>query len=357
MKIIIATGGTGGHIFPAIETACILRDRGHEVIFVGVLGLGEEKVKSLGFKSYGIKAKGLSNKSLGGIISFIWLMLRAVVQSFKILMQVKPTKVVGFGGYGSFAVVFCAWCLRIPTMIHEQNVVPGKANLFLSILVRKIAISFYESQRYLGIDRIVLTGCPCHQKKPSSSREDLLKKFSLETNRKTILLLGGSQGSQKLNEIFFEAMSSWGNKIPVQVIHMTGPKECSLYVEKYQGFPFPVKVLGFINPIEEAYAISDVAIARAGASTVCELGFFRIPSILVPYPLADGHQKYNAQVLSKIDWAKIIEQKDLTKDILKRTLEDFLSGKYLFINSKIDKLFNGLAAQELATAVENLCLS
>jgi UDP-N-acetylglucosamine--N-acetylmuramyl-(pentapeptide) pyrophosphoryl-undecaprenol N-acetylglucosamine transferase len=139
------------------------------------------------------------------------------------------------------------------------------------------------------------------------------------------------------------------------VIHMTGQKEYLLYVDKYKNSAVPVKVLDFISPIEEAYAVSDVVIARAGAATVSELGFFMIPSIFIPYPLADGHQKYNAEVLSKLGLAQIIEQKDLTSEKLENMMESLLTRKFdQDKRNKVNESFKKFPAQELAMAVENL---
>ncbi len=372
MRIVIATGGTGGHIFPALQTACILRDRGHEIFFIGSLGLGEERVRAEGFKATVIRAQGVTNRSLVGLIKFGWSMFKAIVQSIKAVRQVKPDKVIGFGGYGSFAVVLSAKLFSIPSMIHEQNVVPGKANRLLAKLVKKIAISFPGTRNHFNHNKTVWTGCPCHQNRPLDSREVLLKKFSLDPKRKTILVLGGSQGSQKLNEVFFEMISdqqgvpdkrgdhqgicSVSRLPPIQAIHMTGKKEYSLYENKYRDNSLPVRVFEFISPIEEAYALADVVIARAGAATVSEVGFFAIPSIFIPYPLADGHQKYNAQVLSQLGLASIIDQKDLTKDVLEDSLKDLLLVNFDRISwqKKTEQSFKSFPAQELAQAVEDL---
>ena len=349
MKIVVATGGTGGHIFPALQAACVLRDRGHEVIFAGALGLVEEKIKAEGFRAIPIKAGGLTRKSLTGLADFSFLMLKAIRRSIEVLKQTQPDKVIGFGGYGSFPIVLSARLFNIPTMIHEQNVMPGKANRLLAKLVKKVAISFLETQNYLNPDKTVLTGCPCHHQSPSQSRENLFRKFSLKTDRPTILVLGGSQGSHKINEVFFDMIASWGKNVPVQAIHMTGTKDYSFYAIKYKDGFLPVKEFEFIDPIEEAYGIADVVIARAGAATVSELGFFALPCILVPYPLADGHQKYNADVLVKAGLAKMIEQKDLTVEGLTSTVRSLLGEK-----KEHKPLFTNNPAHELALAVESL---
>jgi UDP-N-acetylglucosamine--N-acetylmuramyl-(pentapeptide) pyrophosphoryl-undecaprenol N-acetylglucosamine transferase len=356
MRIVIATGGTGGHIFPALQTANVLKARGHDLFFVGSLGLGEEKVKAQGFFAIPIRARGLTGKTPVVLFKFISSMIYGFGRSMGALKQINPDKVIGFGGYGSFAVVLAARVLNIPTMIHEQNVVPGKANRLLAKIVKRIALSFPATSRYLNVQKTIWTGCPCHQVKPLVDRESLYQKFSLDPKHKTILVIGGSQGSHRLNKVFFEMISSLAKEQNIQAIHMTGKREYSLYKEKYQNSSLPVTLLEFISPIEEAYAISDVAIARAGAATVSELGSFAIPTVFVPYPLADGHQKYNAEVLSALGLAKIIEEKDLTSDQLKMSLKILLSSSLDRVawQEKTRPLFKESPAEELASAVENL---
>jgi len=356
MRIVISTGGTGGHIFPALQTASVLRERGHQVVFIGSLGLGEEKVRSEGFDVTVLNAKGLTSKSFTGLCSFALLMLQAIIKSLKNLRKIRPDKVIGFGGYGSFAVVLAARLLNIPTMIHEQNVVPGKANRFLAKCVKRIAISFPETRAHLQGDRTVWTGCPCHQQPSRLDREAIIRKYALEANRQTILVLGGSQGSQRLNEIVHEVIAAWSAPIAIQLVLMTGKKEYAAYAGKYKDSHVPVKVFEFINPIEEAYAIADVVIARSGAATVSELGYFAIPSIFIPYPLADGHQKYNAQILSSMGLAQIIEQKELTTARLTDALSAVLTAKFDKDQwrQKTTGLFKEDPAKELAVAIENL---
>ncbi len=354
MKIIVSTGGSGGHIFPGLKTAQVLRSKGHEVIFVGSLGLGYENIKAQGFKAINIHAQGLPNKSLKGFLNFVLIMMKALSEARNVLLEEKPDKVIGFGGYGSFAVVVAAAILRIPVMIHEQNVVPGKANRLLSKFVKKLAISFQETSKYFDSKKTIWTGCPCQNNPSSKSKDVLLQQFALAQNKKTILVLGGSQGSQKINEVFFNIMSSLEANDSLQAIHMTGKKDYPVYEFAYKQKGVSVKVLEFISPIEEAYAIADLVIARAGAVTVSELGFFLIPSILIPYPLADGHQKYNAEVLSSCGLSKVIEQKDLSVDVLRKEIESTLLQSKATNNNQVKERFKDNSALELAIAVENL---
>jgi len=350
MKILIATGGTGGHIFPAIETAKALRVRGHQVSFAGVLGPAEDKIKALDFPAFSLSAQGLNDRSFLGWLNFGSIMSQAVFRSFGVVQQCAPDKIIGFGGYGAFPVVMAGSLMRCPVLIHEQNVVPGRANTLLSKIVKKVAISFEGSRRYLDCAKVVWTGCPCHHSAIPSKSESLLA-FGLEENKKTIVLLGGSQGSQRLNEIFFEIFP-----VPFQAIHMTGPLEFAMYERKYREANLPVKVYPFINNISDAYAAADVVIARSGAATVSELGLLGIPAVLIPYPFAGNHQKYNADVLADKGAALIVEQKNLSKSSLKEAVTRMLSLNLSRedILKKTQGLFQRDAALQLALVAEGL---
>jgi len=354
MKILIATGGTGGHIFPAIETAKALRIRGHQVSFAGVLGKAEEKIKALDFPAYPLAAHGLNDRSFSGWLNFGSIMSQAIYRSFSVVRKIAPDKIIGFGGYGSFPVVMAGSLMRCPVLIHEQNVLPGKANALLSKIVKKVAISFEGSRKYLDPSKVVWAGCPCNDSAISSKSEGL-QAFGLEFDKKTIVLIGGSQGSQRLNEIFFEMMKGMP-AAHFQAIHMTGLKDFALYEKRYKETGLPVKPFAFISNITQAYASADLIIGRAGAATVSELGLLGIPAVLVPYPFAGNHQKYNADVLGDCGAAIIIEQKDLTIDSLKEAVKRILSSNLSRedILKKTNGLFQKDAALQLALVAEGL---
>ena len=354
MRILIATGGTGGHIFPAIETAKALRVRGHQVSFAGVLGLSEDKIKALGFPVFSLAAQGLNDRSFLGWFNFGSIMFQAIFRSFGVIRKIVPDKIVGFGSYGAFPVVMAGVLMRVPLLIHEQNVVPGKANTLLSKVVKKVAISFEGSRRYLNPAKAVWTGCPCHHS-AVPSRSEGLRAFGLEENKKTIVLLGGSQGSQRLNEIFFELMKDLSSS-SFQAIHMTGIKDFSLYEARYRLAHLSVKAYAFINNISQAYAAADIVIARAGAATVSELGLLGLAAVLVPYPFAGNHQKYNADVLADKGVAFIVEQKNLTKSSLREAMISMLSLNFSRedILRKTKDLFQTDAALQLALVTEGL---
>jgi UDP-N-acetylglucosamine--N-acetylmuramyl-(pentapeptide) pyrophosphoryl-undecaprenol N-acetylglucosamine transferase len=244
--------------------------------------------------------------------------------------------------------------MRCPVLIHEQNVVPGRANSLLSKIVKKVAISFEGSRKYLNPAKVVWTGCPCHHSAVPSRSEGLVA-FGLEEDKKTILLLGGSQGSQRLNEVFFEMMKDMPSG-SFQAIHMTGPKDFPLYEARYKQEDLSVKAHAFINNISQAYAAADIIIARAGAATVSELGLLGLAAVLVPYPFAGNHQKYNADVLAARGAAVIVEQKDLTKSSLKEAVTGMLYSNFSRedIMKKTKGLFQTDAALQLALVTEGL---
>ena len=354
MRILLTTGGSGGHLFPALHTALVLKARGHEVVFAGALGALEAKIKDEGFVCHRIDAAGLNARTPWGLAAWIAATAKAFGRARRIVRDIRPDKVLGFGGYGSFPVVAAAWAEQIPLMIHEQNVVPGKANRVMALMAKRIAVTFAVSERYFSASKTVRTGCPCHQSVPSVPKEALRLKFGLDPADPVILILGGSQGSRRLNALVFEMLALIGTK--VQAIHMTGRHDHSVYAAKYRKASLRVKCYVFLSPIEEAYAAADMAIARAGAATVCELAAFALPSVMVPYPFAGGHQKYNAAVLSDVGAAVLLEEKDCTSESLKQAVEKMLAQPVIpgTMRARTQNIFVPDAPQRLAQALEDL---
>lgn len=353
MRIVFATGGSGGHMFPALKTALVLRQRGHEVCFAGSLTLAQAKITQEGFACEHISCHGLNNRSLTGLCKFSYAMARGFFQSIRLIKRLSPDMVVGFGGYSSFPLILAGRLLGVRTMIHEQNVVPGKANRILMHLADRVAVSFKDSMSFFG-NKSVWTGCPCHNEVPSRSKDEIRAALGLNTHQRTITLIGGSQGSQRLNEIFFEAMHTLAKSGTIQGVHVTGKKEFAHYQEKYSKTRLPVVVLEFISPVEDLYAVTDILVGRSGAATVSEIGAFAIPSVLVPYPFAGNHQKYNAFILTHAGAAIAIEQKNLTVNRLIDAI-DQVFGLYFSredIARKTKGLFVKDAPARLASAVE-----
>ncbi len=315
-KILMATGGTGGHIYPALVTARVLKARGWEVVFIGRFGPSAKKVRKEGFRCLDIPARGLVSRSFLAAATAALGMVRAFFICALAVRKERPTLVIGFGSYSSFPTVLAAWSLGYLTMIHEQNAVPGEANKFLGHLVRRVALTFKSASGHFSKAKIVWTGCPLRPLNPSRSRADILKDFGLEEGRTTILVFGGSQGARAINDAVFYMMKGLLASTKWQLIHLTGPGAEDWH-ERYRQFSCPVFVSEYWENMAEAYAVADIVVGRSGAGTVTELGLLGIPAVLIPYPHAKNHQIENARVLERQNMAAIIQEKDLKGGLLR----------------------------------------
>ncbi len=345
MKFVIATGGTGGHLFPALKTAQELKRDGHEIVFLGSFRQGQGQIQKSGFAFEELGTRGLV---AGQTFSAVLAMTRGVVRSFRRLRQLKPDAVLGFGGYGAFPVLLSAALLRYPTLIHEQNVVPGRANAILAKFVKRVAISFIASTRYFKSKKTVLTGCPCHLPPPRADRAVILRRFGLVEGKTTILVFGGSQGSHVINDGFMAAAQSLKEKLGFQVIHICGKTDYTKLENEYNQLGIPFALFEFLDKMEEAYHIADLVVSRSGAATITEMALFQLPAVLIPYPHAKGHQKENALILCEAGVAQLIEDKDLSVSRLNEAILKILDLKG--VNGKFNGMAMADAAQRLARA-------
>ncbi len=311
MNITIATGGSGGHVIPALKVARELQKRKCNVRFAGAFNVWKERIAQEGFSFDELPLRGINFSRPFQSAHALWLFLKGTFVARALLKKYQTDAVVGFGGYGSFPVVLAAAFSRCPTLIHEQNILPGKANAILAVVATKVAISFAQSREYLRGNNVVLTGCPSHAPVMGIERAELFKEFGLEQGRKTVLVLGGSQGSHRLNEVFLEAVAGSKNKVSLQVIHLCGKDDYPILQEKYARLGIPFALFAFFEAMERVYPAADLVISRAGAVSITELVRFRKPAILIPYPHAGGHQKKNADILAQAGVGEFIEQKDL----------------------------------------------
>lgn len=321
MNITIATGGSGGHVIPALKVARELQKRKCEVRFAGAFNVWKERIARAGFPFDELELRGINFTRPLGLPRTFRLYLKGTFAAGGLLRKYKTGVVAGFGGYGSFPVVLAAVISRCPTLIHEQNVLPGRANAVLAGLVNKVAVSFPQSRKYLRGNNVVLTGCPSHVPLEAPDTKEFRKEFRLEEGRKTILVLGGSQGSRRLNEVFLEAASELKDKMALQVIHLCGKDDYPSLKEQYARLGIPFALFVFFEAMERVYPAADLVISRAGAVSVTELVRFRKPAILVPYPHAGGHQKNNADVLVQAGVGESIEQGDLAAPRLTAAVE------------------------------------
>lgn len=319
MRVLIATGGSGGHIFPAIKVGLECQTKGYPCLFVGSLKFGIDRLKQNDLEFSMIETCGW-----GGIKIFkaIYLSIKATYYSFKIFKSFHPDVVIGFGGYSSFPVCLAARLKRIPTLIHEQNVIPGKANKALSPMVQKILVSFTKSSAFFPQRKCVLTGCPSLIQDSIVSTEEALSFFGFVQGKYTILVFGGSQGSQKINTVFLESIGELSRHVSLQVIHVIGSEDGNEAEAHYVRLGVQAFVVNFLDRMDYAYKAADLVIARAGALTVTEILCFQKAAIFIPYPHAEAHQKENARVLTSSGFAVMMEDMTLTASALTRTIRN-----------------------------------
>lgn len=309
MKIGIACGGTGGHVFPGLATAEILRARGHEIV-LWVSGRAVEK-EALGAWNGPVIAVHVCGFPLRpGIRYFgaLLLLWRALLQCRHDMRLWRPDIFLAMGGYASVAPVMAARLLSIPIILHEANVIPGRANRFLSRWATAVALGFDETRSYLKHRNMVYTGMPLRKMKATNADSgwDVLRPGVF-----TILVMGGSRGAHTLNKVASKAMVDLhASGKSVQVIHLTGADDEQNIRAEYFSAGVPHIVFSFLRDIAQAYRRASFAVCRAGASTCAEIAQYGVPALLIPYPYAaSGHQLANARVMEKAGAADVIEEK------------------------------------------------
>ncbi len=300
MKIIIAGGGTGGHIFPALAIANALkeRDAAIEILFVGAKGKMEmEKIPAAGYKIVGLDIAGYNRSSLIKNISLPVKLVASFLQVRKILKTFKPDAVVGVGGYSSFPVLRSAQSMKIPTFIHESNSLPGKSNIMLGKRATEIFVPSEGMEKYFPAEKIKITGNPVRKVfLQNIPKEEALTFFGLQPVMKTVFVMGGSLGAKSINETIEENIDLF-KKNKLQLIWQTG-KNFAAQAAKVEEERSNIWSNAFIDKMENAYAAADVVISRSGAMTVAELCVVGKPAIFIPYPFAaENHQTVNASAL------------------------------------------------------------
>ena len=339
MRVIIAAAGTGGHINPGIAIANKIKEeeKDSKIIFIGTSrGLENDLVPRAGYELKTIEAYGLSKEISIDNLKKMYTTLRATGKARKIIKEFKPDIVVGAGGYICGPVVWAAKKERIPVVLHESNAFPGKAVKMLSKKADTVLISFEETRSRLPhAKNIVFTGTPVKIKKQNYSQEQkskILKELELKENKPIILIFGGSQGAQKINEAVVGIIENKLNK-DYQIIWATGPKQYDIVKEELSKKLINIekiedaKILPYIYNMEEIMNISDVIVARSGAMTITEISNLAKPSILIPLPnVSQNHQLHNAEVLEKIGAAKIILNNELRKDNLNSEILEIIKN-------------------------------
>lgn len=309
----VSCGGTGGHVFPGLATARALQARGHEV----TLWMAGQAIETATRHAWSgpvvsIPSAGLSASPLRLPLTLVRL-IRAYRASLRALRQNPPQALLAMGSYSSVGPVLAARRLRIPVILHEANVIPGRAIDALSRFAHTVAVSFPETRAYLPRARVVIAGIPLRKELELAASTAFPP-----PDRFTVLIMGGSQGARRLNELAVEALCRLHREgIPLNVIHLSGEKDQATVTTAYQAAGIPHTVHGFLRDMASAYRSASLAIARSGANSCMELALFGVPALLVPYPLAArDHQAANARAMAQAGAADVIEQKDLTANRL-----------------------------------------
>jgi UDP-N-acetylglucosamine--N-acetylmuramyl-(pentapeptide) pyrophosphoryl-undecaprenol N-acetylglucosamine transferase len=359
-KVIISGGGTGGHIYPAIAIANALKEinPATEILFVGAEGKMEmEKVPKAGYKIIGLPIAGINRSNLLANISFPKKLISSLSEARGIIKDFKPDVAVGVGGYASGPVLLAASMMDIPYLIQEQNSYAGVTNKFLSKNAEKICVAYPNMDAFFKKEKIKMTGNPVRKDilEVHSKRAKALEHFGLLSSRKTVLVIGGSQGARTINEAIDAGLTNLVGA-GYQVVWQTG----KLYIDRAKKtaevFEGQVFVSDFIYEMDLAYAVADVVVSRAGALSVSELCLAAKPAILVPLPTAaEDHQTMNAMSLVKNDAAILVKDITAREDLVKATislLQD--TEKQAILSKNIHELAKPEAAREIAEEVLKL---
>ena len=327
VKIIISGGGTGGHIFPAISIANAVKELqpDAEILFVGATGRMEmERVPKAGYKIIGLPVKGFDRKNLFKNIIVLIDLWKSMRKARKVIREFSPDMAIGVGGYASGPTLKVANKLTIPTLLQEQNSYAGVTNKLLAKKAAAICVAYEGMEQFFPKEKIILTGNPVRQdlKIDENNREKAYQYFSLDANRKTILIVGGSLGARTINQSVLKELDKIKNS-SIQVIWQTGKyyfESAKKEADKYQGLP--IYVTDFISEMNYAYTIADLVVSRAGAGSISEFCLLEKPVILVPSPnVAEDHQTKNAQALAEKNAAILIKDCDAEEKLITTALD------------------------------------
>ena len=359
MKIIVSAGGTGGHIYPAL--AIIEKFKEHEkdldILYIGTHNRMEaELIPKRGIKYESLEIYGFSKSNIGLDIKNVFIIKKAYQKCLKIMREFKPDLVLGIGGYVTYPVIKAASKLGIKTFIHEQNSHPGKTNLALQKKVDLIGVSFKEtiSNFTKAKGEVFYSGNPCGE---SALKKQPMSKSSvgLDEHKKLIVVVAGSLGSSTVNE----KMADFLNKVKdkdYQVLYITGKSLYEKFISEHQ-FPSNVKVLPYLDDLPALLKNADLIITRAGASTMSEIISLTLPAIFIPSPyVANNHQYYNALELKNNHAGELIEEKDLTSEILIKKINDILLDpiKYQEIKNNLSKMSMNNSSEVIYNKLKDL---
>jgi UDP-N-acetylglucosamine--N-acetylmuramyl-(pentapeptide) pyrophosphoryl-undecaprenol N-acetylglucosamine transferase len=354
-RIMLTTGGTGGHIFPALAVAeeILARFPRARVLFVGGRrGKEGELAAKAGLPFVGLPVAGVLGRGWRALGILGWLP-RSLWQSWRLLRPFKPEAVLGFGGYAGFPLVLAAWMMRIPTAIHEQNRLPGATNRLLGKVARRVFLSVPDDHGLFDPTKVVVTGNPLRR-----AIRELRKSPAAQTSpRRNVLVLGGSQGARAVNQAVLDSLAGFREQ-KISLWHQSGPADWQRVIAAYQeAKDVEVTVVPFIDDMAAAYAWADLVVCRAGATTLAELTAMGKPSVLIPFPHAThNHQMLNARHLEQAGAALVLVESYLGQVQLWTVIKDLLDipGKLQNMSKAAADLGRPRAAADLVDELEAL---
>lgn len=323
MKVIIAGGGTGGHLFPGIAIAeeFLRRDQTNSILFIGTKrGLEKRVLGNIGFNLCALDVEGIKGRGIAKALGAILKIPKSLVESYRLIRAFHPDIVIGVGGYASGPAVMTARLMRIKTAIAEQNAMPGITNRILGRIADRIFITFPETKKWFPEGKTIAYGNPVRAAFLTGIRE--AKK---RAGKFTLLIFGGSQGAHSINLAALDSLPHLENiKDELRVIHQTGSADIASIERHYQSSKMDAEVLPFIMDMAQAFRSADLLICRAGATSIAEITASGKASVLIPFPHAiNDHQTKNAQALVKAGAAVMISEKDITGKTLAETILKF----------------------------------
>jgi UDP-N-acetylglucosamine--N-acetylmuramyl-(pentapeptide) pyrophosphoryl-undecaprenol N-acetylglucosamine transferase len=351
--VLIMAGGTGGHVFPALAVAKVLRDRGVAVVWLGVPGSMESRlVPANGFPIEWVRVAGIRGKGLAAWLLAPLRIMNAVAQAMGVLRRVQPRSVLGAGGYVSGPGGIAAWLLRVPLLIHEQNAVAGMTNRWLARLANQVLEAFPGSfgpkvrARTIGNPvRADIAALP-----PPPVR------FAGRESRPRLLVFGGSQGALRLNIVVPQALARVAPEIRPQVRHQTGERGLEAARAAYADARVEAEVLPFIDDMAEALSWADLTVCRAGAMTIAELQAAGLGAIFVPFAVAtDDHQTKNADVMVRSGAARVIQERDLTPERLGEAISELIADRPRLL--KMAEAARGSRVIDAAAQLADCCIA
>lgn len=331
MRVVLTGGGTGGHIYPALAVAREISRQMPQAAFLYIgskNGLEANLVPREGIPFQSVEISGLKRKLTLENVKTLWNFWRAVQDSKHMLREFKPDVVIGTGGYVCGPVVYAAAKLGIPTMIHEQNVVPGLTNKFLARSVSRVAVCFEESLALFPASKTVLTGNPRATEVKHGNKQAGRDFLGLDADKRIVLIIGGSRGARAINEAVLSVIPQLGALEQTHVVYVTGEVHYQAIADelkKKTPLPENITVLPFVHNMPDLLAATHVLVGRAGASTLAEITALGVPAILIPSPyVTNNHQEKNARGLERAHAARVIVEQDLTSERLLSVLSELL---------------------------------